>query len=116
MVRRTRTIVQENVRGGKGAVEFHHILSEEELYGHGKLYAKVVIRPHSSIGMHQHVGNTEPYFVLKGTGVSVDNDGSRTEVHPGDVCVIEPGQSHSMENNTDEDFEMMALIYNDRCD
>ena len=30
MVRRTRTIVQENVRGGKGAVEFHHILSEEE--------------------------------------------------------------------------------------
>ena len=46
-------------------------------------------------------------------GIFVDNDGSRTEVHPGDVCVIEPGQSHSMENNTDEDFEMMALIYNE---
>ena len=37
----------------------------------------------------------------------------KDEVHEGDVCVIEPGQSHSMENNTDEDFEMMALIYNE---
>ena len=112
MVRRTRTIVQENVRGGKGAVEFHHILSEEELYGHGKLYAKVVIRPHSSIGMHQHVGNTEPYFILKGHGVFVDNDGTRTEVGPGDVCVIEVGQSHSLENPTDEELVFMAQVYN----
>ena len=92
MVRKTNVVVQQNVRGGEGTVEFHHILAEEELYGHGKLYAKVVLKPHSSIGMHQHVGNTEPYFVLKGTGVFVDNDGSRTEVHEGDVCVIEPGQ------------------------
>ena len=113
MVRKTNVVVLENVRGGKGTVEFHHILKEEELYGHGKLYAKVVIRPHSSIGMHQHVGNTEPYFILKGNGVFVDNDGSRTDVTSGDVCVIEPGQSHSMENNSDENLEMMALIYND---
>ena len=113
MVRRTRTIVQENVRGGKGAVEFHHILSEEELYGHGKLYAKVVIRPHSSIGMHQHVGNTEPYFILKCKGIFVDNDLSRTEVGPGDVCYIEVGQSHALENHSQEDLIFMALVYNE---
>ena len=116
MVRKTEVNVVEHARGGEGSVEFHHIVSAEELNGHGSLYAMAILRPHSSVGWHQHVGNTEPYFVLKGTGVFVDNDGSRTEVHPGDVCVIEPGQSHSMENNTDEDFEMMALIYNDRCD
>ena len=55
MVRKTNVVVQQNVRGGEGTVEFHHILAEEELYGHGKLYAKVVLKPHSSIGMHQNV-------------------------------------------------------------
>ena len=58
VVRKTNVVEQQNVRGGEGTVEFHHILKEEELYGHGKLYAKVVLKPHSSIGMHQHVGNT----------------------------------------------------------
>ena len=32
MVRKTNVVVQQNVRGGEGTVEFHHILAEEELY------------------------------------------------------------------------------------
>ena len=62
---------------------------------------------------HQHVGNTEPYFILQGKGIFIDNDGSRTEVGPGDVCCIEVGQSHGMENASDEDLVMMALVYNE---
>jgi oxalate decarboxylase/phosphoglucose isomerase-like protein (cupin superfamily) len=34
-------------------------------------------------------------------------------VGPGDVCLIEVGQFHSLENNTDEEVEFMALIYNE---
>ena len=64
------------------------------------------------MGWHQHVVNTEPYFILKGKGVFVDNDGTRTEVGPGDVCVIEVGQSHSLENPNDEELVFMALVYN----
>ena len=37
-------------------------------------------------------------------GIFIDNDGSRTEVGPGDVCCIEVGQSHGMENASDEDL------------
>ena len=80
-------------------MEFHHIVSEEELNGHGSMYAMAVLRPHSSVGWHQHVGNTEPYFILKGKGVFVDNDGTRTEVGPGDVCVIEVGQIGTRQSN-----------------
>ncbi|MBR5815876.1 MAG: cupin domain-containing protein, partial [Anaerotignum sp.] len=46
-------------------------------------------------------------------GTFVDNDGSKTDVYPGDVCTIEVGHWHSMENNTDEDMEMMALVLNE---
>lgn len=113
MVRKTDVKVVEGLRGGNGTVELHHIVSKEELNGHGTMYAHVIIKPHSSIGLHQHVGNTEPYYIIKGRGVFVDNDGSRIDVGPGDCCIIEVGQSHAMENNTDEDLEMIALVYNE---
>ncbi len=33
--------------------------------GHASMYAHVIIPAHASIGFHQHVENTEPYYVLK---------------------------------------------------
>ena len=112
MVRKTDVKIIEGLRGGKGSVEIHHIVSAEELTGHGSMYAMVRLKPGCSIGWHQHVGNTEPYFILEGKGTFVDNDGSRIEVGPGDVCCIEVGQSHAMENNSDQDLVFMALVYN----
>ena len=113
MVRKDRVVTAENMRGGVGSLEIHHIVEKEELLGHGTMFARVILKPHSSIGWHQHVGNTEPYYIIKGVGTFVDNDGSKTEVYPGDVCTIEVGQWHSMENNTDEDMEMIAFVMND---
>lgn len=113
MVRKEKVVTVEGLKDGKGTVEIHHFLEKEELMGHGNMYARVILKPHSSIGWHQHVGNTEPYAIIKGEGTFIDNDGSKTTVCPGDVCLIEVGQCHSIENNTDEDMEMIALIINE---
>ncbi len=113
MVRKTVKEIKQEVRGGKGEVEFEHILTAEELNGHGSMYAKVRLKPGCSIGFHQHIGNTEPYFVLEGHGTFVDHDGTRTAIEPGDVCVIEVGQGHAIENNSEKDLVFMALIYNE---
>ena len=75
---------------------------------------RVIIPAHASIGFHQHVENTEPYYVLKGKGIFEDNDHTETEIHPGDVCVIEVGQSHAIKNPFDEPLEIMALVINER--
>lgn len=112
MVKKERINIVEGLRGGNGSAEIHHLLEKEELLGHGKMYARVVLKPHSSIGWHQHVDDTEPYAIIKGEGLFIDNDGSKTLVHPGDVCMIEVGQWHSLENNTDDDLEMIALVIN----
>jgi len=112
MVRKTEKAVIEGLRGGNGSVELYHIVSKEELNGHGTMYAMGVLKPGCSIGYHQHVGNTEPYFILKGKGTFIEDDKSRTEVGPGDVCYIQVGQSHGLENNSDEDLVFMALVYN----
>ena len=84
MVRNTETAFVPNLRGGDGTIEIRHIL------------------------------NTEPYYVLKGKGIFEDNDHTETEIHPGDVCVIEVGQSHAIKNPFDEPLEIMALVINER--
>lgn len=113
MVRKARVKVEEHLRDGDGTCIMYHGLEKEEFHGHGRVFAKIVIKPHSSIGWHQHVGETEPYYILSGHGIFVDNDKSETLVGPDDVCLIEVGQSHAFINNTDEDVVMMALVYNE---
>lgn len=113
MVRKPVIEIRENMRGGSGKVKFEHIVSKEEMNGHGRLYARTRLEPGASIGWHEHIGETEPYFILEGYGIFVDNDGSRIAVGPGDVCWIEVGQSHAIENHSDEDLVFMALIYNE---
>ncbi len=112
MVRKTDVKYVANLRGGEGTIEIRHILSRDELMGHASMYAHVVIPPHATLGFHQHVENTEPYYIIKGEGIFVDNDGSRTAVKAGDVCVIEVGQSHAVENPNEEPLEMIALVIN----
>ena len=113
MVRKAEVKTVEGLRGGKGKLKMHHILKPEELNGHGRLYALVRMEPHSSIGYHEHIGETEPYYVISGHGTFIDHDKKRIPVGPDDVCLIACGQSHGFENDSDEELVMMALVYNE---
>ena len=113
MVRKENGVRIEHLRGGRGYVTVYHVLTREELRGHGSMYARVVLPPGSSVGWHTHVGDTEPYYILRGEADFIDNDGSVTRVTAGDVCILLPGQSHSIENNSDGEVHLMALIYNE---
>ena len=113
MIRKADVKAVEHLGGGRGTAYVHPIVSKDELLGHGRLYAKVILPPGSSVGWHQHLRDTAPYYILTGEADFIDNDRSVTKVGPGDVCVIEVGQYHSIENNSDKDVEFMALIYNE---
>ena len=102
----------------KGVRYMAHIVTKEELNGHGRLYAHVTLPSGSSVGWHQHVHDTEPYYVIKGEGDFYEGDsehGERTKTHitAGHVCIIKVGQWHAIENNSDSDLEFIALIYNE---
>nr|MBQ6739973.1 hypothetical protein [Synergistaceae bacterium] len=68
MVRRENLVEVNGLAGGKGVARVHHIVSLEELLGHGRLYARVILPPGASVGWHQHVRDTEPYYILSGEG------------------------------------------------
>ena len=113
MVRKPELAIVNNLRGGEGAIEIYHILNKEELMGHGKMYAKIVIHPGCSIGYHQHTEDFEPLFILSGKGIFKDNEGTETEVGSGDVCVMNVGDHHSIRNASEtEDLVFMAIVLN----
>lgn len=103
---------REAVRGGKGTVDFYHVVPKDMTDDYVHMFAKLVINPASSIGWHQHVGETEPYYILEGEGLFTDNDGTQTVVRPGDVCLIKNGDYHCIENCSDtKPLSLMAVIY-----
>lgn len=117
MIRDVKAVEIEGPAGGKGKALRYEIVPKEDLYGHGRLYARMVLMPGTFVGWHQHVHDTEPYYILRGEGDFIEgrteNERIRTHVHAGQVCVIEPGQWHSLENNSDSELEFIALIYNE---
>ena len=114
MVRKDNLEIVEGLAGGKGKAYIHHIIGKEEMLGHGRLYARIILPPGSSVGWHQHVHDTEPYYILKGEADFIDTDHKVYKVGPGDVCLIHVGDYHSLENNSDSDVEFIALIYNEK--
>jgi len=97
MVKREKDMIKEikeQMRGGKGKA---------------RLCAKITINPGSSIGVHEHVGEEEIFYIISGKGLVNDN-GTITEVGPGDAVLTGNGASHSVEAVGDEPLVMMAVI------
>ena len=99
----------ENRAGGKGWIHMEHLLCEDLQTDEVKLYAKVTIEPHASIGYHQHNGDGESYTFIQGEGMYNDN-GTLRKVKAGDYTWTGNGQSHGIENTSDEDLVMIALV------
>lgn len=102
----------ENMCGGKGHLIIKHLLGEQELNGKCGLYAEVTIEPGCSLGFHEHHGESETYYILKGQGIYSDN-GVLRMVKPGDVTFTPDGQGHALTNTEDTDLVFMALIIKD---
>lgn len=112
MIRKPFVEEKEHVQNGDGIVTFRHILCKEELYGHGRMFVESVIPPGASIGKHRHIDETEAYYILAGEGVYHEPDGSEHKVEVGDVCVLEVGAEHWIENRSEVPLSFIALIYN----
>ena len=67
MIRKPFVEEKEHVQSGDGTVTFRHILKKEELYGHGRMFAEIVIPTGASIGKHRHIDGTEPYYIRQRT-------------------------------------------------
>lgn len=105
-----------NLRKGVGEVEIQKIIDDEDINQGIKMIAKVIIKPKSSIGYHKHTDEGEIYYILEGEGVFIDEKGKRNFVKNGDACITRNNQSHGIENNSDKDVSIIAIVFNDVFD
>ena len=99
----------ENMRGGDGTIVIQHLLTPDELYEKGRLYARLVIEPGCSIGYHVHEGEMESYYILSGEAEVSDN-GELVTVNAGESVYTRSGEGHSIKNAGTVTLELIALI------
>lgn len=103
------TKYNENMKGGDGTVKVENFLTEEEMYGKGRLFGKITLEKGCSIGGHVHEGEMEAFHILSGV-VEFDDNGEKRIVKAGETTLTTHGQKHSMKNIGDETVEVIALI------
>ena len=112
MVRRKEMVASETKPApfnGVGEITVRSLLEgPAEMYEKGRVFAHTTVYPGSKIGVHQHKGDAETYYIMSGRGKYYDN-GTVVDVHPGDVFFCADGESHSIEA-IGEPIEMIALI------
>ena len=99
---------KENMREGKGTIELRSPDSVL-LPPHCRLFAEIVIEPNTSIGLHEHSGETEIYYMLEGE-LRANDDGKEVVFKPGDVLFTGGGAKHSVENAGPGVARMVAII------
>lgn len=112
MIRRANEMTPEivnSMRGGKGSAEVLRILKKDEFHNKGRLFGRIVLKPGMSIGLHEHVGDCEAYYILSGKGLVYDN-GKNETVNDGDLVFTDNGETHSIENIGDKDLVFIALV------
>ena len=103
----TKIEVFERRSGGVGQIQIEHLkdASLESI----KMYAKITVFPHNSIGLHQHIEDTETYTIISGQGIYTDEN-FEYPVKSGDCLFCGKNQSHAIANPFDEDLVFFALI------
>lgn len=107
-----RIEIRHAASGGKGQITLKHLLEKEAMGEKCNLYAEVTIYPGSSLGYHEHHGNSETYYIISGEGEYIDDKITR-RVKAGDVTFTPSGHGHGMTPVGDKPIVFMALIIND---
>ena len=98
-----------HVQKGEGIICRRQFLLPEDSYGAGRLFGVFTLAPGDSIGYHQHNGEYELYYILKGKAKVMDND-EEVILEEGDMMQCKDGDSHGIEAVGEEPMEFLAVI------
>jgi mannose-6-phosphate isomerase-like protein (cupin superfamily) len=87
------------------------LLASADLASEGTLVQIVVMRPQSAIRAHYHKTSREFYYVIAGECTLVVN-GRPAQLRAGDMLLTEPGDVHSLHNESVEEFRLLVFKTN----
>lgn len=95
--------------GGTGYVHIQDFLNPIYAHGAGRGFVIATMPPGSSCGVHEHRGDCETYYILKGTARVTDN-GTEYTLGSGDMMLCDDGCTHSIANAGSEDLVYISVI------
>ena len=102
---------EEKVWEDKEAYSKKILFTEDELKSKGNVVQVVKFLPKTKIKTHYHKHTKEIFYILKEGGIiSIDNQHVRAR--NGDILLCEPGEMHSVINDTDEEFRILVFKIN----
>lgn len=102
--------VKDKIWDGTGALDLCKVFTPEELGKRANCFNVVTFQPGDSIGLHSHITDSEVYYVLQGELAVVD-DAKEVILQAGDAIFTSDGGSHSAENRSDREAQMLAVIF-----
>ncbi len=100
--------VLERNHGGEGLIYFRRLVSHREFAAPIDFVDYSVIPPGSAIGLHQHNGNEEIYFIAAGRP-RVRVNGEEQRLEPGSIAIVHSAQSHELINDGPDSVEMFVI-------
>jgi mannose-6-phosphate isomerase-like protein (cupin superfamily) len=97
------------MREGPGEVQLRELAPAQGRPAKCRMFSELTMQPGCGIGEHPHVGETEFYYILSGSGVVVD-DGVEVAIETGDCVSTGNGASHSITNNGNEPLVVLACV------
>lgn len=73
----------KNLHGGSGIVRIERNVTSEDNLESIDMFARVILEKDASIGYHEHVSDSEVYYILEGNGIFIDNGQIKKEVKKG---------------------------------
>jgi uncharacterized cupin superfamily protein len=92
--------------GGVGDYRVRTLFQDE--FGSRFAYTRELVLPAgSSIGVHEHTGDEEIYYVIAGEGVMIVDE-EREKVRTGDVVLTRSGSRHGLVNDSGQDLKIFV--------
>lgn len=92
-----------NFYGGKGRA-----IAKMMVDGNNRIL-KGTLEPGCSIGVHTHEYSSEIVYALEGEVITIE-DGIERTLKAGQIHYCPMGHSHGMENKSDKNFVMIAVV------
>lgn len=97
--------------GAHGDILIHEFTPKSELeFGQCTLFCTIKIGPGGGIPYHPHMEEMEYYSIIQGIATYTQDDVVYT-LKAGDTAKCNYGSSHGIENKSDEDVLLVALMF-----
>ena len=106
----TSPVTRSNMKGGHGSLFYYPLFTAQQTFTAIRKYGVLEVPPGVSIGLHDHSGEEELYYVLSGNGLVNDGFSGLHPVSAGYSTITTDAAKHALINNGQENLYILTTV------